>query len=104
MPQVRYLYCAIIIIIIVVVVVVIIIIITIYPTNTYLLKANNIYLTNNYLLKVNNRNFRTIEALKNGVKYFKVNKKRHQNNIFIYAYDIVLMSLLLTLNIFHTLF
>ena len=42
----------------------------------------------------------TIETLEQDVKLFKVNNKRHQNE----AIGVILVSLLLTLNIFHTLF
>ena len=42
----------------------------------------------------------TIETLEQGVKYVQSQKKRHQSD----AIDIVLVSLLLTLDMFHTLF
>ena len=42
----------------------------------------------------------TIETLEKGVKYVQKNTKKYQND----AIDVVLMSLLLTLNIFHTFF
>ena len=41
----------------------------------------------------------TIETLEQGVKYFQSQQSRHQND----ASGVVLMSLLLTLNMFHTL-
>ena len=50
-----------------------------------------------YLPKVNDRNTRTRSE-----KMLKVNKKEHQNDTIVIG--VVLMSLLLTLNIFHVLF
>ena len=78
-------YCAIIIIIMFIIIIIIIVIIIIIIII--------IYSTNNFLLKVNNRNFSAIETLKNGVKYYKFNKKRHQNDSFIYACHIIVVSL-----------
>ena len=42
----------------------------------------------------------TIETLEQGVKYIKSSQYRHQND----GNGVILVSLLLTLNIFHTLF
>ena len=44
--------------------------------------------------------YKSIETLEKGMKYVQSEQYRHQNDVS----DIVLVSLLLTLNIFHTFF